>query len=368
MKVAFITTVDHNVGDDFIREGVKYLLKNYFSTKNIHFTNVHKHSPITSRYGFEKVRSLRQSERWDKRIPLWLTKDRILESDLVVQSGAPVYWCHKGLSTCVSHNEWYKPLIKERYLKKDDSSLINIAAGSCQAFFSDGGEFLEDQAVCEYIREFAELSDVTTVRDKLAQNVLKMLGYDVPLIPCASVFAIDELQIKSQSSKYVIVNYMSGGGHFKFNQNIDSRKWESTFREFYEKLKTHEDVVFSCHNKKEIEEAKLIDPHANIFFSNSYQDYLKLYAKTKFAFVNRIHAAYPIASFGKQAIIIGADTRAKMALEIDLPYTFVNDINVEVLLQIYDQFRSSEKEYSDKLQKIKRRALDNYMSAFSKIE
>lgn len=365
MKITFITTVRHNVGDDFIREGAKFLLKKFLKGKNVNFENVHKHSPVTSRYGFEKIRKRKWSEIIDPLIPLSFTRDRIMEADLVVQSGAPVYWYHKNITDCVKDNEWYQPLIKKRYLKKNNAKLLNIAAGSCQTFFSDGFEFKENKDVCEYIQEFTELSDVTTVRDKLAQDVLSKFGYEVPLIPCCSLFANDELKIDNMESEYVVVNYMSGGGHFSFNQNINKTFWENEFIKFYQVLKKHEKVVFSCHNEKEIREAKIIDPEANIFYSHDYAGYIKLYSKAKYAFVNRIHAAYPIASFGKQAVIVGADTRAKMALEIGLPAIFVNEANKEMLLSVYENFENNQKSYYDKFNELKGEICNQYMAAFS---
>jgi len=35
MKIAIITTVNHNIGDDFVREGIKYLLRKHFKTQNV---------------------------------------------------------------------------------------------------------------------------------------------------------------------------------------------------------------------------------------------------------------------------------------------------------------------------------------------
>ena len=67
--IAIITTVDHNVGDDFVREGLKYILRKHFVLEELNFLHIHKHSPITSRYGFEKLRKLNYSKRIDKLIP-----------------------------------------------------------------------------------------------------------------------------------------------------------------------------------------------------------------------------------------------------------------------------------------------------------
>ena len=224
MKIAKITTVNHNVGDDFVREGIKYLLKEKFKDEKIEFKNIHKHSPITVRNGFEWFRNLRLSSKVDKIISKTWTLDKILESDIVVQSGAPVYWCHKVGGGHCCNNEWYKPLIKERWLKyKKEIPLLNLAAGTCQTYYSDGSEFCEK---CNnYIKEFYEYSTITTVRDTLAKKVLKNIGLDVKVIPCSSIFAIDNYGLNNEGEEYVVVNYMKGGGHYTFGQKIDFEKF-----------------------------------------------------------------------------------------------------------------------------------------------
>ena len=63
MNISIITTVDHNVGDDFVREGLKYILLQHYKDEEVNFLHIHKHSPITSRFGFEKLRTLKYSKK-----------------------------------------------------------------------------------------------------------------------------------------------------------------------------------------------------------------------------------------------------------------------------------------------------------------
>ena len=290
-----------------------------------------------------------------------------MESDLVIQSGAPVYWYHKGHTNCVSGNEWYQPLIKRRFKTKKEGKLINMAAGSCQTYHSDGSEFLESNEVCAYIKELHSLSSVTTVRDKLAQDILASLDLNSYLIPCSSIFAVDEYGLQSKEEEYVVVNYMSGGGHFSFNQDIDFGRWQKEFKKFYQVLSKREKIVFSCHNQKEVEEAKSIDPAANIFYSTNFLDYMKFYARGKYGFMNRIHAAYQFSSYGKQSIIIGADTRAKMAQEIGLDSAYVNNVSADMLLNLYEKFENSKKLYKSTIETIKDKAFHDYMIALNSV-
>jgi len=371
MKISIITTVNHNIGDDFVREGIKYLMKQYFKSKgfseNIEFQNIHKHSPITTRYGFEWFRNLKFSRYVDKVLPKSFTRDRILEADIIIQSGAPVYWCHdEGGGHCYN-NEWYKPLIKERFLKNKNAIFLNLAAGTCQRYYSDGNEFCENCKV--YIKELYELCKVTTVRDTLAKIVLERLGLSVPVIPCSSIFAIDEYGIKNSGEEYVVVNYMKGGGHYTFGQNIDFKKYKDEFNKFYFDLKKKENVIISCHNQKEVKEALELDPNANIFYKkNDYLEYMKFYSKAKFGIMNRIHGAFMIASFGKPSIIIGSDSRARMAEEIGLRSYFVNEINYKILMDEYEFLKSDATNYAIKLKKIKNKAFNDYMKELMKLE
>lgn len=370
MNITFITTVNHNVGDDFIREGLKYILTKYFGKEKLKFTNIHKHSPITSRYGFENVRNLATSMKWDAKIPLkpFFIPDRIKSADLVVQSGAPVYWCHPN-NGC-HQNEWYQPLIKYRWipLHKKGAKLANLAAGSCQHYHSDGKEFLDYPEVINYIKKFYDLCTVTTVRDTLSGNILEHLGLDVPVIPCSSIFAKDYYNVKAESGEYVVLNYMKGGAHYTFGQSIDFEAWQNNFKNFYEIIKKKENIVFSCHNQKEVDEVKELDSNAQIFYSkDKYLDYIKFYAKAKFGIMNRIHGAFLIASFGKPAIIIGNDTRARMSSEIGLQNFFVNDVSVDLLLEKYEFLRNGSDSYNEKFERIKLKAEQDYLENLSKL-
>ena len=365
-RISFITTVDHNIGDDFVREGIKYLLRRYFSGQELIFENIHKHSPITVRHGFEWLRSDIFGKVIDKILPLGLTKDRVLDADIIVQSGAPVYWCHKIGGGHCAQNEWYTPLINRRCLKNEKTILLNLAAGTCQRYDSDGLEFRKCPVCSKYIQDFFNLCKVTTVRDALAKKVFNSIGLDAPLIPCSSIFAIDEYGWKDEHPEYVVVNYMREGGHYTFGQEIDFEKWHKDFKKFYYEIKKTERVIFSCHNQKEVDEAKSINQDAEIFYRpNDYLAYMKFYAKAKLGIVNRVHAAFLMASYGKPSIVIGNDSRAKMANEIGLKNVFVNDANSHYLMSQYEDIKDVIGNFGERFTEIKKKAYNNYMTALS---
>jgi len=373
MIVTFITTINHNVGDDFVREGIKYLIKQVLKRKDLYFQNIHKHSPITVRHGFEWFKDIKitkfriPSEKLDALIPIGLTRDKILEADIVVQSGAPVYWCHKDHNSHCADNEWFDVLIRRRFLKNKKAKLLNIAAGSCQEFNSNGNEFIQCGKDIKYIKEFYSIADLTTVRDKLAQKVLELIELDVQLIPCPSIFAIDEKSLKAQEKKYFIINYMKGAGHYTFSKKIDSGKWFNDVKKFYTYVKAKEDVLFVCHNKMEVIDAKKIDPKAHIFYSRNYFEFMQVYAKAKYGIMNRVHGAFLMASYGAPSLVVGNDSRAKMTSEIGLESVFINDVDTKILIDRYEKLKDSQSNFQLKIESIKARAYDDYYSILSKV-
>jgi hypothetical protein len=366
-KICFITTVNHNVGDDFVREGIIYLLNQKLKDTVLNFEFIHKHSPITARHGFEWFRNYRFSKYVDQFLPLPITKDRVLEADILVQSGAPVYWCHPETHGphCYS-NEWFKPLIKRRYLKTASKvPFLNLAAGTCQRYDSDGSEFDSCKSCQDYIKELQSLTEVTTVRDKLAKKILNNMGFDASVIPCSSIFARESFGIEPENPEYVALNYMRGGAHYVFGQKIEFEKWENNFKVFYKQISKFEKCVFVCHNQDEVNNAKGIDFNANIFISHDYKDYIRFYAKTKFGIMNRIHGAFPIASFGRPAVLIGNDSRAKMAEEIGLPHIFVNNADLDWLLEQYEYLKNGADNYLERFNGIRKKAYNDYQEALS---
>jgi hypothetical protein len=366
MKISIITTINHNVGDDFVREGIIHLLKRHYKNQKMEFMNIHKHSPITSRDGFEWFRNNKYGSRVDRILPLTVTSDKVLKADLLVQSGAPVYWSHEGGPYC-SQNEWFTPLIRRRYTKiKKSTPLINLAAGSCQKYHSDGNDFLYESDI-EYVKEFESICKVTTLRDTLAKKIFNKIGLDAPVIPCSSIFARDNLNISPDNGEYVALNYMRNGSHFTFGQKINPVQWQKTFKKFYENIKNTENCIFVCHNNQEVIEARQIDSNAKIFISNDYSDYVKFYSKAKFGILNRVHGAFMMASFGRPSYVIGNDSRAVMVEEIGLKHTFVSNVTVDNLLHELEYLKNGANNFVERFQEIKEKAFNDYMKAMGEI-
>lgn len=358
MVVTYISTVRHNIGDDFVRDGLSYLIKKALKDDSIHFETIHKHLPITSRFGFGGLKRGKNLQKLDDWLPLNLTGDRILKADWVVQSGAPIYWCHESVNAHCHDNEWFQALIRRR-LAKSSADFLNIAGGSCQTYHSEGLEFCPR---CKsYIRELFSSAKITTLRDSVAKTILNSAGHDAPVFPCTSLFAVDEYSIKNNGQDYVVVNFMPRAAHYTFGQAIDQKKWLEEFSRFYFQLKQVERVIFSCHSREELAHARMIDPQAELFFGGTRSaDYLDFYSRAKLGIFNRIHGAMALASLGKPALVVGGDTRTRMLEEIGLPTLFVNEADSTALTNGYESLLQLMKTFPEHIFTIKAQALQEY--------
>ena len=378
MKVTFITTVCHNVGDDFVREGIVHLLKEIAG--DLEIALIHKHLPITARPEFDWYypgpvagcierlpgpSALGISKRLDL-LPLNRKTDRVLNADLLVQSGAPVYWLH-GANSCATV-EWYAPLIVRRWAEAGGGRvpLMNIAAGTCQAYHSDGGEFAQSPSTLEHIRKFTGLCRLTTLRDTLSSRVLAHAGVSAPVLPCTSIFARRGLGFEPASPDYVALNYMPAGGHYTFGQDIDPAQWEATFAAFARWVAKKTRCVLVCHNKKEHLAAQRMLPEIETFYSENHVEVLRFYAGARFGVLNRVHGAFAIASYGRPSIVIGTDSRACMAGMLGLKHYFVSDAVLELLQAEYERLEATRQCYPDQFAQIADNALKEYTALLEK--
>lgn len=372
-RVTFITTLSHNVGDDFVREGILYLLRKTIG--DFEGSYIHKHIPLTVRPEWEWVYHKGLTRRMEvggkpfgllasillDLLPLRPATDRILNADLLIQCGAPVYWFHNNRG-CAS-NEWYGPLIRRRWIRnRKDVPFLSLAGGTCQRFHSDGAEFGRSPRTLAFVREFYDHCSLTTLRDHLSAEVLKLAGREAPVLPCTSIFARRNLGLTPKDPYYVALNYMPAGGHYDFGQNIDSKQWERTFATFARKLALRERCILVCHNQRELAAARRVLPEIDRFHSGDYREVLAFYAGAKYGIINRVHGAFAIASYGRPAVVIGSDSRAQMAEMIGLKCRFVSDVTVEALDSDQNELERRRNEYPGAFANLYEAAEASYLS------
>lgn len=237
--------------------------------------------------------------------------DSLLSSSLVVQCGAPVYWKNR-YSKC-SETEWYGPLIEKRWSRMNPQvPLLNLGAGACLEPGSDGGALVADAECRSFVAEFTRRSAVTTVRDPLAAEIVRQCsGQDVPVLPCPSVLSPRYLKLHGQPGEYAALNYMPAGGHYDLAGNgpETAGKWEETFCRTARRLAARHDCLMICHDRTELKEAERLLPEIPRFHSPRWEDYPAVYARSKFAVLNRVHGAMVAAALGKKVLLTGNDTR-----------------------------------------------------------
>ncbi|HTS55061.1 MAG TPA: hypothetical protein VMH26_17450, partial [Burkholderiales bacterium] len=124
-----------------------------------------------------------------------------------------------------------------------------------------------------------------------------------------------------------------------------------------------ERCILACHNPAELEEARRLDPGAELFYSEDYGEYLRLYAGAKWGVVNRVHAAFGIASFGRPAFCIGTDSRARMVEELGLRSTFVTEASADSLSSEVDELIRLAPAYSEQMLTVRAKAMSDYLRA-----
>lgn len=364
-NIAIITTVRHNIGDDFVREGIIDLVTEAAKTLRggdmLNFEFIHKHSPVSCVYGLERIKSPRLSRLLDPASRMLKLPDRIATADLLIQSGAPIYWCHRDGSRC-ENNEWYDPLIRKRYLRnRQGRKFFNLAGGSCQRYHADLSELLEFTGTTQYIAEFFDACDLTTLRDSVARQMLRLAGRDATVLPCTSIFARDRFQVDPAPGEYIVLNFMEGGGHFMFGQEINKEKWRVNFKKIVAQASKMGRVVVACHNQRERDLARQVAPDVESFLvPDDHVEFIKFYAAARFGIVNRVHAAFMLASFGKPAAVIGTDTRALMISNLGLPSYFVE--NITDVDAIVEDVAAREHSYAEEAEAVRATARAEYVA------
>lgn len=361
-RVAIITTIRHNIGDDFVREGIVHVLSDLGIGGSLEL--IHKHAPVTAVYGFEWVRKRRTSTVLDAVVRRMRVTDRIGSASTLIQSGAPVYWCHPGGPHCAD-NEWFGPLVRSRFLRdRRGRRFLNLAGGSCQRFHSDGSEVGSCSRCSPYMREFFDACDLTILRDNIARRMLQAAGRDAAVLPCTSIFARDRFAMLPQPGEYIVLNVMENGGHYRFDQDIDAARWRRDFAELARVAQKFGPVVIACHNQAEHDLARSIVPEVDRFLvPNDHIEFMKFYARAKFGIVNRVHGAFMMASFGKPTTVIGNDTRARMVEMLGLEAVFVRDVDPNRFEETLTSLQARATTYPDEVEVVRSRSRAAYSDA-----
>ncbi|CAN2050556.1 Polysaccharide pyruvyl transferase domain-containing protein [Candidatus Magnetomoraceae bacterium gMMP-13] len=348
MRVGLITTLNTNIGDDFIREGICIVLRKVFQGKKIEFICINKHRPMTVYQAWHPC-------HWIEYLPcgrrtaypvvgkLFYKFGHSLfdDCDLIVQCGAPVFWpeCYK----CEWAEALWRQVVGRLY---ERIPVLNLAAGSSYAY-EQQPSFISDIHDIKYVKDILRFCRLTTVRDKLARKLCASLGVKVPHICCSALLAAKDYNISNESGKIILINYMSGGGNLDCNQNIDSVLWQNTVQILIKRLCKRYTLKFLCHNKTEYDLAGQIDATIPRIWPKTPQEYFSSIANAQVALCNRMHASVGLASLGIASITVGTDTRLLMVDSLGIPNYYIKEVEVSQLedqLEYLISIRSQERE------------------------
>lgn len=332
MKIGIITTIDTNIGDDLIREGLLHVLSRL--RDDFSFILINKHNPSSM---YPRSHPLNLPMPFSGRLGRYYTRaiDSVLygfghsafdSCDAIIQAGAPVYF-----HDC-SKTEWSK-MIWEHVVCRLASRMpvMNLAAGSCYPWERIPNSIPSEKDE-QFIRKITKASSVTSVRDELSQRLLRLLGFDVPLVPCSAFLAALKYSLsKAPEPRYVFFNYMLRGSHYDFNQRIDASAWEQEMKNLVIAMKKRHPVAFICHNRVEYELAGMIDGSIPRFLPKTPAEYFQIASKGIAGVFNRMHASVAFAGLGIPSIGVGADTRMLMPEKLGLKTVYVKMADAKTL-------------------------------------
>ena len=349
-RIGLITTINTNIGDDLIREGIYLVLRQVFKGQEVEFILINKHRPMTiypawhpSRWTEILPRGKRQAARLTGKLLYRFGFSYFDSCDLIVQCGAPVLWpgCHRA--------EWAVPLWRQvvgRLSKR--IPVLNLAAGSAYPWENQPTRII-DPKDARYLRAILGYCRLTTVRDALAQRLCTSLGTETPLLPCSGFLAGKDYTNKGRGDGVVLINYMSGGGHYEWGQGIDPSAWQKTVKTLINRLHKRHRLAFLCHNKTEYDLAHDLDSTLPRLWPKTPHEYFSLVSEAKVALCNRMHASVGLASLGVPSIAVGTDTRLLMVDALKLPCVYVKEANVG---QLEDQLEDLVKNRSQERERL----------------
>jgi polysaccharide pyruvyl transferase WcaK-like protein len=366
LRIGLITTLNSNIGDDFIREGICLVLNKVFAGQKIEFLSVNKHRPMTVYPAWHPCHWTEWLPRGKSYAYSFLGKllhraghSRFDDCQLIVQCGAPVIW--PGCHGC----EWADPLwhqVVGRLFSR--VPVLNLAAGSCYPWEKQPAS-ITDPEDAKYLKAILGYCRLTTVRDTLAQKLCASLGALVPHIVCSAFLAANDFQAGDTEDGPILINYMQGAGHFDWDQNIDGGVWQNTVKTLIERLQKRHRLAFICHNQKEHELAGKMDASLPRLWPKSPAEYFSQVAAAKVALCNRIHAAVGLAGLGIPAIAVGSDTRLLMMAALGLPHYYVKDATADQLEEDLENLLASRHRERERLLSLQSETFDTYMSRVS---
>lgn len=370
MRIGLITTLNRNIGDDFIRDGIIQVLRAVYDNHEVNFVQIDKHRPFTVYPAWHPLRWVQVFDRLPRGRRAAEKLKELADSklhgfggsvfdkvDLIAQCGAPVMWpgCHKS--------EWATPLwdrvvgrIHERI------PVLNLAVGSAYPW-EDQPRAVRDRRDAEFLTRILGYCRLTTARDDLASHLGGNLGVQVPVIPCSAFLVGRRFEATRSEDGPVLFNCMAGAGHFEWSQGIDPGSWERVVGSLIERLSNRHTVVFVCHDAQEYSLARRLAPDLDRFLPTSVEEYFGIVSSAKAGLCNRLHASVGMAGLGIPSVSVGTDSRMLMVDALGLPVHFVKDVTVDQLEHEIENVIDQRKVERERLLELRLDTWEKYVEA-----
>lgn len=373
MKVALLSHRGGNIGHEFMSLGMQVALQAAFgSDLQIDHFEQHKHFSVYPKHHWLNIidtlphgqfRTVRQllstpgfmARSWPKTLPL--------EYNLALACGGPNIvtnaYCAPELKLMLHHLNGafhYRGV-----------PLIDAGVGSCFPLTDVPDRLLQSENRLFYAKAL-EYVTITSVRDTVAEKLIRDLGTTPELIPCAAIctgriFEKSRLALDS-SDKYVAINFQRVGSNSDWGQNVDPASWMSTMQEVIRALEKRHKVLILCHNAHEYKLAGLLAPHIIRFQPRTADEYASVINRVKVGLVSRIHAAIPLAGLGIPSLVVGNDTRLGAIDILGLPTCYVKSTSSKWLIDQLESLLSSIDSHRHRLLNVRETTLQKYSNLF----
>jgi hypothetical protein len=364
IHVAVLSTLDTNIGDEFIRDGVICILRSTWPDTKFDFRVFNKHKPWTFFPKWHPVQGAAALNAafgrfWRRYANVAGRFGRSLfdDADLVVQSGTPVIWPKVEYASEWNISFWRH--IAPRVART--KPLLNLGGGSCYPWHAQPDVLTgKDRA---FARHMVRTAKLTTTREALAAKLLgEAAGLDIPVLSCPALLAGQTHVAPEHGGSKFVLNFMPRAGHFDALRQIDPESWKSSFCEAVRYLETRFTLVFLCHNETERQAAHRLWPQHQAVYPHTTCDYFHTVKGAYGGLVNRLHAAVGLAGLGIPSIAVGTDTRMLMTKHIGIETIFAPEVSAVRLIGELEKLLAQREALSVKFLRKREETLSSYIS------
>lgn len=245
--------------------------------------------------------------------------------------------------------------------------LIDAGVGACFPW-ERIPDRLEDPAARAFYTTALGYVARMTVRDVVAEKLVRDLGFEPALMPCCAigsgrVFGQAKLT-GGEAKRFVAINFQRVGASNDWGQNVDANKWMRTMQAVIADVEKRHPIMILAHDAHEFKLAAQLAPHVKRVLPRTTIEYAQSIATIKAGIVSRIHAAIPLAGIGVPSVVVGTDTRMSTIDQFGLPTRFVKLANAEWIINQLESLISRAENERQRLIEMRESTLRSYAELF----